>query len=206
MDLTEGHEQDLHDFMQSLTSNEQPSPQQSATCSTPGDDLDPEEYVQALLAEFAHQPDEEAYYDAIYEDIADDTDDEEEDLWDDDDSDDEFFEETGYEDGGYSDAASLDQEIEAMQYLNETAGHSCVSNFSSHVAAVKEDCCGCDHMRELVGLDSEDVSASLPSSSAPSLNRMTDFQLKQRALTFNIYDFCVSYSTNNVLFLFICHH
>lgn len=174
MDSSEGHEQDLHDFIQSLTSVEQPS-QQSATRSTP------EAYVQELLAEFTHQPDEEAYYDAIYEDIAADTDDEEEVLWDD------------------------NEDKSGADFIEE----DCVSNFSSHVAAVKEDCSGCDHMHQLVGLDSEDVSASLASSSAPSQNRMTDFQLKQRALTFNIYDFSVSNTTNIVLllviFLFICH-
>jgi hypothetical protein len=198
MELTEDHEQDLNDLMQSFSSNIEPSSHHN-TKNSPDDN--PEDFVQALMAEFAHEPDQEPYFDAIYEDLScsqsdtNDTDDEEEDLGNDDDDD-------GFQ--IHCDEESGDDTEDKAPFFEKECFEDCgVSNFCSHVATIKEDCSKCDHMRQLLGADSKDVSASHASSSAPSLNvnRMTDLQLSQRALTFNIYDFSVSYASFNMLLL-----
>jgi hypothetical protein len=196
MELTKDHERDLYDLMESFSSENEPS-SHPHTENTPDDN--PEDSVKALMAEFAHQPDEESYFDAIYEDVGD-TDDEEDDFGNDDDDDGfEIYYSDDEEKSGDDDNKEASF-FEKGCFKEEDCG---VSNFCSHVATLKEDCSKCDHMRQLVGADSKDMSASHASSSAPSLNvnRMTDLQLSQRALTFNIYDFNVSYPSFNMLLL-----
>lgn len=201
MELTEEHERDLYDLMESFYSKEESSSHHQTKHTPDVDpDDDPEDSVQALMAEFAHQPDEESYFDAIYEELGE-TDDEEDDLGDDDDEDcfDIYYSDDEESSSG-DDSERASPFFEKECFREEGCG---VSNFCSHVATVKEDCSKCDHMRQMLGADSKDMSAPHASSSAPSLNsnRMTDLQLSQRALTFNIYDFSVSYRSFNKLLL-----
>ena len=210
MEFTAEDEQDLHDFMQSLC-NKSP-PQQHKVVDSADDIIAPtassaEDDVLALLAEFTHSPDEEATFDILYDTVSGAIENEEEDLGYDSEDEGSILEQCGEEEeednDDYTGCGCADK---SMQDMGGEEGCA-VPNFCHHVSAVKEDCSGCDHLRHLVGADSKDVSASLTSSSVDP-HRMTDLQLAQRALTFNIYDFDVSSNPQCivVIFLFISNN
>ena len=143
-----------------------------------------EHHVWNVIKKYSHHQDIDAYYDAIYEDVIDDTDDEEAGLCDDeeaglcDDNIDRIDEEADccYDKTEKEDSGGHVHNIDIVD--GSSTDNQEVSHFCSHVSNHEDSEC-CDHTRSLVS----GVSASTPSSARKApVGRMTDRQLAHRAL------------------------
>lgn len=157
------------------------------------EDSEDSEDSEELFRNLIETADADKYYDSLYEEVFEDTDDEEADLGCDDNDD--YYVEAALDveetDNKKEDTADTYHDMREMVGLS--ADNEVVPQFCEHVACDHKDCGCCDDMRSVIGGESK--STVLPFSvSTVNVGKMSDKQVAQRALCMEITSFMVSFT------------